>query len=144
MTIDTTNPQAPTTSRCHYRYPNGRRCTLPGLPACSGLCLRHYNRQVAAGLPLVPSPNDFTDLSADLLSGPSEFCSGDDLRQFLARLLVLVTKGGISPRRAAVLAYIANQLLHSHRAIQKETYTQKESDTGAQRIIIDMPGPTRD
>src|SRR5260370_10426 len=27
-------------SRCHYRYPNGRRCTLPGLPAKSGLFVR--------------------------------------------------------------------------------------------------------
>ncbi len=125
-------------SRCHYRYPNGRRCCLPGLPAKSGLCLRHYNRQVAAGFPLSPSPNDSEDLSADLLPELSEFSSGADICQFLARLLILVTKGRISPRRAAVLAYITNQLLHSHRAIQEE------SDSEPEEIIWDLPRPKRD
>lgn len=99
-------------SRCRYRYPNGRRCALPGLPAKSGLCLRHYNRQVAAGIPLTPSPDDSADLSAELLPDLSQF-SSVDLRQFLARLLVLVTQGRISTRRASVLSYITNQLLHS-------------------------------
>jgi hypothetical protein len=54
-------------------------------------------------------------LSSDLLPELSEFNSGVDIRKFLVRLLVLVTKGRISSRRAAALAYISNQLLHSHR-----------------------------
>ena len=99
--------------RCHYRYPNGRRCTLPGLSARSGLCLRHYNRQVAAGLPLVPSFNDADDLSEDLLPELSQSSSLVDLRKFLSRLLVLVTQGRVSPRRASVLSYITYQLVHS-------------------------------
>src|SRR5215472_15900958 len=125
-------------ARCHFRYPNGRRCALPGLPAKSGLCLCHYNRQVAAGHPLLPAPNDSEDLSADLLSDLSEFESGDDVLKFLARLLVLVTKGRVSPRRAAVLAYISNQLLHSHRAIDKELANEP------QQIVFDLPRPKRD
>ncbi len=100
-------------SRCHFRYPNGRRCVLPGLPAKSGFCLRHYNRQAAAGLPLVPTPDDSADLSTELLPELSESSSPVDLRQFLARLLVLLTKGRITTRRAAVLTYITSQLLHS-------------------------------
>jgi hypothetical protein len=80
------------------------------------------------------------DLSADLLPELSEFSSGADIRQFLARLLVLVTKGRISPRRASVLAYITNQLLHSHRAIIHESKFAEEEP----RIIIDMPRPDRD
>ncbi len=71
----------------------------------------------------------------------SEFNSGVDINKFLARLLRLVTKGSISPRRAAVLAYITNQLLHSHRAIARET---NPGDDEPQRIIIDMPRPDRD
>jgi len=46
--------------------------------------------------------------------------------------------GHQGPRRAAVLAYITNQLLHSHRAIQKE------SDDQPQEIIMDLPRPKRD
>ena len=128
-------------SRCQYRYPNGRRCTLPGLPAKSGLCLRHYNRQVAAGLPpFAPFPDDFADLSEDLLHDLDHFSSAEDLREFLSRLLILMTKGRVSPRRAAVLAYITNQLLHSHRVVLK----QEELDNKSQPIIFDLPRPKRD
>jgi len=123
-------------TRCQQVYPNGRRCRLNISQA--GLCHRHLLQARVAKALAAPAPSDFEDLSSDLLPEPSDFTSANDLRQFLARLLVLVTKGGVSPRRAAVLAYITNQLLHSHRAIQKE------ADTQPQRIILDMPGPHRD
>ena len=123
-------------SRCHYRYPNGRRCTLPGLPAKSGFCLRHFREKFAAVLP--PSPSDSEDLSADLLPELNEFSSGEDIQKFLARLVVQVTKGRVSPRRAAVLGYLTNQLLHSHRAIDKELQNEP------QQIIFDLPRPDPD
>ena len=164
--IDTLNPEAPATSagpevpepaaasipaemplhspkrrddpsRCHYRYPNGRRCTLPGLPATSGLCFRHYNRQVTAGLPLTPMPDDFADLSEDLLYGPLQFSSAEALREYLTRLLTTTTRGRISPRRASVLAYITIQLLHTHVAAEKEA-------DQSQPFIFDLPSPHRD
>ena len=59
--------------------------------------------------------NDSEDLAAALLPELSEFKSAIRLDQFLARLLVVVTKGRISPCRAAVLSYITNQLIHSSR-----------------------------
>jgi hypothetical protein len=68
------------------------------------------NRPLAV---LAPVQFDSEDPSADLLPELSEFNSGVDIRKFLARPLVLVTKGRISSRRASVLAYISNQLLHS-------------------------------
>src|SRR5260370_86717 len=52
----------------------------------------------------------------------------------------LVVKGRVSPRRASVLAYITNQLLHSHRSIILETTAAKEET----RIINDLPRPQRD
>ena len=125
-------------SLCHFRYPNGRRCALPGLPAKSGLCLRHYNRQVAAGLPLVPTRDDTDDLSKDLLPEGTEFSSGEDVQKFLARLVVQVTRGRVSPRRAAVLGYLTNQLLNSHRAIDKE------AENEPQTFVFDLPRPKRD
>ena len=124
-------------SRCHYRYPNGRRCTLPGLPAKSGLCFRHYNRHVAAGLPLTAMPDDFADLSEDLLYGPLQFSSAEALREYLTRLLTTTTRGRISPRRASVLAYITTQLLHTHVAAEKEA-------DQSQPFIFDLPSPKRD
>src|SRR5260370_23866481 len=128
-------PPKTATSRCPYLYPNGKRCSLPGLPVHSGFCLRHSQAIAPTAIP-VPVYNDSEDLSADLLPHLSEFNSGVDINKLLARLLRLVTKCSISPRRAAVLAYITNQLLHSHRAIARET---NPDDDEPQRIIIDMP-----
>ena len=133
-------PAKTATSRCPYLYPNGKRCTLPGLPAHSGFCLRHSQANVPTTIP-VPVYNDSEDLSADLLPELSQFSAGTDIRQFLARLLTLVTKGRISPRRASVLAYITNQLLHSHRAVILES---KSSNDEPQEWIFDMPRPNRD
>ena len=133
-------PAKTATSRCPYLYPNGKRCSLPGFPAHSGLCLRHSQANVPTTIP-VPVYNDSEDLSADLLSELSEFEYANDINKFLAKLLVLVTKGRVSPRRASVLAYITNQLLHSHRAIILET---KAEDDQPQEIIFDVPRPKRD
>src|SRR5713101_9703958 len=128
------------TSRCPYRYPNGKRCRLPGLQAHSGFCFGHSKVSAPGAFPL-HSQSDSEDLSPELLPELSEFDSAVDIYQFLNRLLVLVTKGRVSPRRAAVLAYITNQLLHSHRAIARENEAQAEEP---QQIIIDMPRPKRD
>ena len=76
-----------------------------------------------------------------LQSDLSKFSSAEDLREFLTRLLIQATKGRVSPRRAAVLAYITNQLLHSHCVGEKEL--DKESENVPQ-IIFDLPRPQRD
>jgi hypothetical protein len=126
-------------ARCAYIYSNGKRCSLPDFSTHSGFCRRHSPDSLPVAIP-VPVHNDSEDLSADLLPELSEFSSGIDIRQFLGRLLTLVTKGRISPRRASVLAYITNQLLHSHRAITLESTPAKEKTN----IIIDIPRPDRD
>jgi hypothetical protein len=127
-------------SRCRHRYPNGSRCRISAKPSHSGLCSRHFNESRGINLSLLPAPSDSEDLSAELLTelSESDFDAGVPTNLFLARLLILVTKGRITPRRAAVLAYISNQLLHSHRAIQKEEERQHT------QIIMDLPRPKRD
>jgi hypothetical protein len=101
--------------------------------ARSGYCFRHAKPE--------PAPSDSVDLSAELIGEHSDFQSAVAINNFLANLLTLVTKGRVSPRRASVLAYITNQLLHSHRAIILET---KADDDQPQEIIFDMPRPKRD
>jgi len=68
----------------------------------------------AAELSRKQAPDDSEDFSAELLGHPSEFASTIEVKQFLSPLLVLVTNGRISARRAAVLVYISNQLQFSH------------------------------
>jgi hypothetical protein len=124
--------------RCRHFTADGRRCRLAVLDTRTNLCFRHSALLASASL---SSHNDSEDLSADLLPELSEFASGIDIRQFLARLLTLVAKGRISPRRASVLGFITSQLLHSNRAVILETAPAKDQP---RRIIIDMPEPDRD
>jgi len=132
-------PAKSASSRCPYLYPNGKRCSLLGSPAHSGFCPRHSHANFATAIP-VHVHNDAEDLSADLLPELSEFSSGTDICQFLGRLLILITKGRISPRRASVLAFVTSQLLHSHRSIIAET---KFADSQPREIIFDLPRPDR-
>jgi hypothetical protein len=115
--------------RCRNYTVHGRQCRLRVLETRSGFCFRHAKPQ--------PAQSDTDDLSADLLGELSEFESASEINKFLAKLLVLVTKGRVSPRRASVLAYITNQLLHSHRAIDREI------DQEPVTIIMDGPRPDR-
>ncbi len=125
----------PADSRCAYRFSNGKRCRRPGLESQSGLCSYHFGQRVIAP---PPAPSDFADLSEYLLPKVTRFTAAEDLRDYLTRLLFLMTEGRVSPRRASVLAYITTQLLHTHVAVEKEL--DKESDN----IIFDLPRPKRD
>jgi len=131
----------PAGSRCRHRYKNGKRCRLPGLQSQSGLCGHHFRQSLAAALPKFPSDSD--DLSAELLPGRTHFSRSEDLREFLSRLLVLTAEGRVSPRRAAVLAYITNQLLHSHCVVQKEE-KEEELENQAEQFLLNLPRPKRD
>ena len=130
----------PTGSRCQHRYANGKQCRQSGLESQAGLCSHHF-RLSNPSVAFQSTPGtDSTDLSPDLLRGRLKFSSAEDLREFLTRLLVLMTEGRITPRRAAVLAYITNQLLHTHSVVLKE----EELENQSQPIIFDLPRPKRD
>jgi hypothetical protein len=128
------------TSRCPYLYPNGKRCSLPGSPSHSGFCSRH-SQTIAPAAQLLPVQNDSEDLSAELLPELSQFSSGVDIRTFLARLLILITKGRVSPRRASVMAYVTNQLLHSHRAIARDTVVKPQHEETIEWDFSHWPDP---
>jgi hypothetical protein len=129
--------------RCRFVTINGRQCRLSVSDARSGLCYRHLGLAHANTPAPSSTPSDFEDLSPDLLPQASEFTSANDVKAFLARLVVLVAKGRISPRRAAVLAYITNQLLHTHRAIESETRFEQETNPQWPELG-DLPRPPRD
>src|SRR6266478_393040 len=134
-------PRPSTGGCCQHLFPNCKRCRKYATDSHFGLCLHHFTVSAALGAARQQDQSDFTDLSADLLHELSEFDSAVDINKFLARLVVLVTKGRIPPRRASVLAYITNQLLHSHRAIDRENLLQLE-DSGPPRLEAgDIPRP---
>ena len=100
-------------NRCQYHYANGKRCRLAGAKP-------HLDSVLTISVSATPAPFNLPAMTRK--TSPPSFSPNFpnatpaiNLNQFLARLLALVTQGRISPRRAAVLSYITNQLIHSRR-----------------------------
>ncbi|HXL23125.1 MAG TPA: hypothetical protein VOA78_11705 [Candidatus Dormibacteraeota bacterium] len=108
----TTAPFGPTPARCIHRTPAGRRCSAEAVDPQASFCRRHLFGSTRR----YPDPS----LASELLGDLTEFDSAAEVNQFLSRLLRLLAEDRVSPRRAAVMAYTCNLLLHTHRAIEIE------------------------
>jgi len=103
-------------ARCRRRSPSGRRCKSFVTDASSELCFAHARLQQQA--------REAADLSSALATEPGDFKSPAEIQTFLAKLLRLLAQDRIPARRAAVMAYITNQLLRALTAIQQEAKTE--------------------
>ncbi|HEY4816223.1 MAG TPA: hypothetical protein VIH67_02260 [Candidatus Acidoferrum sp.] len=117
-------------ARCTYLFPNGRRCRLHATNVNPNFCPAHA--------PLPANQHDAAEIASTLTVNLDDFTSAAQINDFLSRLLLLLAQDKISTRRAAVLAYITNQLLRTLPAIAKEENAEPTT------IIFDMPGPDRD
>ena len=117
-------------ARCIYLYPNGRRCRLHPSALNPNFCPAHT--------PLPLNQPGAAEIASTLTVNLNDFTSASQINDFLSRLLLLLAQDKISTRRAAVLAYITNQLLRTLPAIAKEENAEPT------QIIFDMPGPDRD
>jgi hypothetical protein len=122
-------------ARCAHRFPNRKRCRLFASTLDSNYCSIHANLPQNMQEP----PETALTLTADL----KEFRSAIPINEFLARLLLLLAENKISARRAAVLAYITNQLLRTLPAIDRELNPEEDPDAPPQ-VIVDMEGPDTD
>jgi hypothetical protein len=97
---------------CQHIFPKGRHCRRAASGPDSQYCVYHarFHRPAASALASA------TDLASKL----KQVSSAADVTDFLAGLLNLLAENRISVRRAAVLTYIANSMLHSLRAEQRE------------------------
>ena len=131
MTQSASNPSfINNTARCIYLYPNGRRCRLYATAVNPNFCPAHA--------PLPANQPNPAEIASTLTANLDDFTSAVQINDFLSRLLLLLAQDKISTRRAAVLAYITNQLLRTLPAIDKEEHRDETT------IIFDMPGPDRD
>jgi hypothetical protein len=78
------------------------------------------------------------DLSVNFAAQLAELKSAEQINDFLGELLTLVVQNRISVRRAAVLAYITNQLLRT------VSIMNKEDENEAAGFIFDAPRPERE
>ncbi len=122
-------------ARCNHRFPNGMRCRLIGLGS-QPFCPKHTH---AVATP----PPDPAEIASTLTADLDDFTSAAQINDFLSRLLLLLAQDKISTRRAAVLAYITNQLLRTLPAIDREL-NPKQDPNAPVEIIVDMPGPGDD
>ena len=122
-------PVSPEIARCQHRTLRGR-CRQPATDATGTLCFDHARAAIQAR-------DDFAVLPS-LVRKPEDFQSAEDLNQSLAALHNLLAEGRISPRRAAVIAYVDSLILRSITAIQLEEKNQPVE------LIFDAPRPQRD
>jgi len=131
MTHSASNPSFLNDSaRCIFFYPNGRRCRLSATTPNSHFCPAHDR--------LPQNQPEPAEVASTLTANLDDFTSAAQINDFLSRLLLLLAQDKISTRRAAVLAYITNQLLRTLPAIAKEENRDEPT------IVWDMPGPDRD
>ena len=121
--------------RCRHFTTKGRQCRLTVADVKSSLCFRHASLQSAQP--------DSVDLSPDFDGQLAEFKSASQINDFLAKLTILLVQNRVSPRRAAVLAYLNSLLLRSLREIYFENNPPAEKDLPTQ-IIFDTPRPIRE
>jgi hypothetical protein len=121
-------PATTATPRCQHRSLKGRCRQLATDPAKT-LCFDHARSEQQA-------KNDFTLLAPLVRTNADDFQSAAAINETLGALHNLLAEGRISPRRAAVIAYVDSLILRTLPAMAKED--------GQTSIIFDMPGPERD
>ena len=127
-------PAITATPRCQHCSLKGRCRQLATGPART-LCFDHARAEQQA-------KNDFT-LLAPLVRKCEDFRSAEALNETLGALHNLLAEGRISPRRAAVIAYVDSLILRTLPAIDRELNPKSGTDEPVE-IICDMPGPDRD
>ena len=121
-------------NRCQHSYPSGRRCRMPASDLRAGLCAQHFRERLA---------REEADVSTALVGELKKFETASEVNDVLSRLLILVSQDRVSPRRAAVIAYICNLLLRTRPAIDREL-NPKEDPNAPAEFIFDAPRPQRD
>jgi len=131
------NPPSPPRSfaRCQARNRSGSQCRLHSQDPSTGLCRRHALRASKT----TDSLDDSLDLSNDILAvNDGSYGTTDHITAILSNVVVLVAKGRISTRRAAVLTDALSLMLRS------VVVMDRIGENTPPQIIWDAPRPIRD
>ncbi len=122
------------TTLCQHHCKDGKRCHMLLAADSPSLCAFHARSHVKRA---TAQRDDSADLSALFSRDLPKQKSAADIHTHLWNLSLALQQGRISPRRAAVLAYINSLLLRTLPAISQQ------QDSAPQKIIIDIPGAIR-
>jgi hypothetical protein len=106
-------------TRCQHRTPSGRRCKQPVEAPGKLLCYTHL---------IELKKSDVFNLKNPLLIDSQGFQTAQGINYALGNLYRLLANNCVSPRRAAVLAYINSLLLRTLPAIDAEYDANNEAD----------------
>jgi len=101
----------PESTRCQHYTTSGRRCKLPVETPGKLLCFTHARELMKA---------DTLNLKTALLTGHQGFQTAQGINNTLGNLYILLANNYISPRRAAVLAFINSLQLRTLPAIDAD------------------------
>ena len=126
-----TTPEAPNSCavsefpRCQHRARKGRCRELASDPD-TGLCFKHAAEH--------KKQRDAANVATRLIGDTQEFTSAVAINRSLGELYKLLARDEIAPRRAAVMAYTCNLLLHTLPAMERELHLSNKG----QPVIIDI------
>jgi len=115
-------------TRCQHIFDNGTRCRLSSPSVDAFFCQRHAHLPQNLELD--------ADITAYFPEGLENLDSATNINNALSRVLILLAKGRISSRRAAVLAYLSNQLLRTLPMMDRELAADPQ-DATPPKLIFD-------
>ena len=120
--------------RCAFTSLNGRRCRMTATSPDSIFCPHHSYLRL--------DDPDSINLAPLLLGKLKELNSACDIQRALSNLFILLAQNRISTKRAAVLAYMLQNLIRTLPAVDHELNPSGEEVPT--KIIFDTPRPIRD
>jgi hypothetical protein len=111
--------------RCQHRTPSGRRCKLPIEGPGKSLCYTHMQELMKT---------DAFNLKNALLTNHQGFQTAQGINFALKNLYKLLAAGYLSPRRAAVLAYINSLQLRTLPAIDADNLAGITDPTASEEL----------
>src|SRR5713101_3375947 len=116
--------------RCSHRDTDSRQCRTLASGAHSGLCSHHL---------ALEGQKDAANVYAPLIRNSQGLQTAQGINYSLSNLYELLAKNHISPRRAAVLAYINSLLLRTLPQIDADNAAGIIDPTKPKPIIIPVP-----
>jgi hypothetical protein len=127
--------KAPDPYRCQFLSSIGRQCRMPRSAHHRTLCVNHAKKEEDRRSETQPDKRVARELAS--LSG--EFKTAIDVNHVLGKLFALVAQRRIPRRDAVALAYIAQLLLQSLPAVQREVKLARGFDAWQETIEAALP-----
>jgi hypothetical protein len=116
--------------RCQHISRNGRPCRYLALSGNTLFCRAHQPA------PSPGSPEALAELAGALQKAAHNFDSPERVKDVLFMIFRALLEGHITERKASILCYLAQTILHSHRAMTLQR--KLDAEAAAQRAAAEQ------